>query len=231
MVGACIKLKEFRKAIPFLREIVCRLRGKNSGDRGPLVDIQLEEHIVLRVLGQCLTQVGDVREGAEFFFESLRLDPDGEATLRDLAAAHEKIGDPRLGVTHFEQLNRLRPGNVQIVLGLAVHFWGAWRRDSAFGLVDEALSLDPANADAHALKARWNMESGGEENARKALAEAEARGVCSFPLEQCGLDLAMRARDFTRARHHIDRMVGLVPPEMAPLKLQLLELAEKLASV
>lgn len=102
IVGARIARREYASALSPLAEILAMFFDVPSRPQvGIGVDLEIDESIVRRIMGQCLWKTGDAASALASFAHALRLDPASPGIRSDFAAAlaatgsHVSSPDPR----------------------------------------------------------------------------------------------------------------------------------------
>jgi len=224
-------LQNFSSAIAPLKEI---LELHNDRDKGRKMDIAydlvLDEADVLYRLGVCYEGVRSYREATEAFFQALLKNPELNDALQGLLHTHEVLAEPRTLIYQLEALRTDQPLKVELLLPLARNYWKIGNRAVAFDFIQKTLAVDPENPIAYALETRWRIEEGNYPDAERALAEAEAKGIVSYDLHKCALELALRRRDVHKAFKHLEKMAETVPPDRKDLKERLAALGARLSA-
>ncbi|WP_454917105.1 tetratricopeptide repeat protein [Xanthobacter sediminis] len=124
--------------------------------------------------GNVLLGLGRFAEAIARFDRVLALDPRAAEALANRATALSRAGRPQDALADCEALTAMQPWDPRHWISLAGTLLELGRFEEVSRAADEALRLDPAQADAHFLRGQGCLYLGDAEGARAAFAAALA---------------------------------------------------------
>ena len=162
-------------------------------------------------LGTALMARGAYAEAGVQFEEALRIRPDSDRAMNNLASLQLSQGRPDQALSFAAQALAMNPDNVLAHINAAIALASLERMDEAMAHFTQALKLEPGNQDAHFNLATAHHMRGEYEDAARHFAEtvrADPFDVrAHFGLGACLFDLAR----FDEARNAFEGALRLQP--------------------
>ena len=107
-----------------------------------------EDPRILAQLAAAFVEAGDLKASVDRLTQAVRIDPDDPELLHQLGVALEDLGDTERAIEQYAKvLDLVASPEVHVVLGMLLGEQG--RHDEAVTHYEEALVLEPDDADAH----------------------------------------------------------------------------------
>jgi tetratricopeptide (TPR) repeat protein len=123
-------------------------------------------------LGMTLVSSGDVAEAANFFQQTIELDPNHVEALINLGGLLGRARSPELAVKALERAVELMPDSIPARVNLAAALTASGQFAAAVPHYEAILASEPGNASAHSQLARSLVELGQIESAARHLETA-----------------------------------------------------------
>jgi tetratricopeptide (TPR) repeat protein len=157
--------------------------------------------------GQVLERWNELEEAVASYRRAAAADPDHEQAERLLALALARSDRAEEAVGRLERLRR--PGDVEVLLGLARCRLSLRQPDEARRLLDEVLAQDPRNAEALGERGKLALHTGRPAEAEswlnRALAQAPYDRDTNYTLYLC-LEQQKRKAEAARVLEKVERI-------------------------
>jgi Tfp pilus assembly protein PilF len=126
--------------------------------------------------GLALSENGRPGQAAEEFEKVVRANPTAAFARRALAFAYGDAGDER-AVSAFESVMKADPRDVESRRRFALYLWADSQNERGDAVLEDALQIEPGNADLHALYGSHLPVEGRFETAAQYLSRARDLGL------------------------------------------------------